>query len=141
MKEQLEFRIRKTAKHMAVFALTALAIVIFFILIELIGFVLDTLFFVVIVVTVLTVSFIFSLLYFPMSINLTYVVRIKYLLGREQDVEFMDIEYYDLNTLWPGNLVDLKLKSGKTISFFIEKEHFTYIQEYFEGHGVGYGKG
>ena len=73
--------------------------------------------------------------YFPKSINLTHKVIIKNNLGRKKEIEFYDIRGYEANDIFPV-VVDIKLKNGKTISFFYDKEQFDHIKFYFKNHKI-----
>ena len=138
MKEQLEFKIKKNLRHILVFVLVAVGFIFFILLVTLEDFIcLIPLYGGYILGITALVALLISLFYFPMSINLTYMIKIKYLFGREKGIAFFDIEGYDINTFWPApSLIDIKLKNRRKISFFIEKEHFEYIENYFKNHNI-----
>ncbi len=142
MREQIEFKVKKNLRHVIGFIIAAVAVFLLIVVVEITDlFCIAPIFLGIGILVVAFIALLISLIYFPMTINLTYMVKIKYFLGKQRDIPFFDIEYYDLNAFWLGEIIDIKLKNGKTISFFFDKKDFDYIQQHFENHNVRYGKG
>ncbi len=143
MKGKYQYKVKKKLHH--IFMLLLIAIVILLI-VNIISapllFIVEPLYAGYFLGIVVLIVLIFTLLYFPMTVNLTNKIKVKYVIGREKEIDFPDIKYYEINTyltkfsIIKPSIIDLKLVNGRKISFFFDKEDYDYIENYFKNHKI-----
>lgn len=138
MKELFEYKIRKRWRHVLVFTFLLGFIVSVVLGVEGIPFIVlfpraAAVFF----GALFLILFLVALLVYPDALVLTYNIKVRYSYGGTREIDFSEVNYYTFDK-WPPmpEAVNLYLKGGKCISFFVDREDYPYLREYLESHKI-----